>query len=353
MSQGQCSPVPWAPARQTRPAAQGSAVTRRWGPGARPPAAPQPPRAARSPSRPSLRGARPPPGRPANGEQRVRAAAELRRRGVTPSPPPSAFPTPTATARAPRRPSGGCAVLTAPPRGPVFPGEPCRKREIGALVSSPLQGGLGPQRLPAPALGHTPICSSASPPRVVIFPRGFGARDRASHRSTDPSPRVSALLSQVFSSPFWYLVSLDAWQALGPWNSWGPLFPLRALRRKERRGVNQVRCPDMRPTAHLTGPALPDVLEGLAAPLAPSHPGRPEMEWKKTVKPGCQQGQPPPARSLTLCDRGALCSCCHQRGGPLLHFTEQQTEALAGEASHRLGRAGQMLEPLRGPRSWV
>lgn len=37
MSQGQCSPVPWAPARQTRPAAQGSAVTRRWGPGARPP----------------------------------------------------------------------------------------------------------------------------------------------------------------------------------------------------------------------------------------------------------------------------------------------------------------------------
>lgn len=64
-----------------------------------------------------------------------------------------------------------------------------------------------------------------------------------------------------------------------------------------------MRCPDMRPTAHLTGPALPDVLEGLAAPLAPSHPGRPEMEWKKTVKPGYQQGQPPPARSLTLCDR--------------------------------------------------
>lgn len=64
--QGQDSPVPWAPARQTRPAGTRKPCHQVGGPGVTPCSAGRP-HAARSPSRLSLPGGRPRPGRPANG----------------------------------------------------------------------------------------------------------------------------------------------------------------------------------------------------------------------------------------------------------------------------------------------
>lgn len=65
---------------------------------------------------------------------------------------------------------------------------------------------------------------------------------------------------------------------MGPWNSRRTLFPFGALRRKETRGISQTRCPDVLPELISAALYLPADLEGLAAPLAPSHRGHPEME---------------------------------------------------------------------------
>lgn len=107
------------------------------------------------------------------------------------------------------------------------------------------------------APGHIPLCSSASPPELPgptksNFSRKTWKLRRIQAPLPHTHPRILGPLYQVFSSPFWYLVSLDAWQALWPWNSRGPLLPLWALRRKETKGVNQMRCQDMLPTAYLS-----------------------------------------------------------------------------------------------------
>lgn len=75
------------------------------------------------------------------------------------------------------------------------------------------------------------------------------------------------------------------------------------------------------------------------------------LKWKVMVTPRLSALEASPC--LTLHGQGALHFCGHQHGGPLLHFTDQQIETLAGEASHKAGQDRQMLESLRGPRFWV
>lgn len=123
-------------------------------------------------------------------------------------------------------------------------------------VHNVLVTGISARHALSPGLsGHAAIASQSSRaggPGVALHP--WGARIPAGSRvagfSADSllslGPRLArlallALLSgepghpRVARSaagpglPRGALVSLDAWQALGPWNSWGPLFPLRAL----------------------------------------------------------------------------------------------------------------------------
>lgn len=324
VSRLQNSPVPWAPARQTRPAS-----TRKRGHEAvgsqGPPAAPR----SRltfspfSPGRPATPGSpcRLRPSQTAVAPRGVGAGAGRLCWPVTP-----ASPAPTRDAQTAGE--GDMLALTTPPRGPVFPGKPWRKRGVRGLVSSD-PGEAGSTGSPQPRLLATrpsaALPLTARPPT----PGSLGTRrenfshedlrcSRISLPSTDSSRRVLRRLSLVFSSPIWYLVSLDAWQALGPWNSGGTLFPLGALRRKETRGISQMRCPDVLPMPIPATLHLLVGLEGLAAPLAPSHRGHPEMESEGHIR-ALSRG------SLALpdprpCGQGALHSCCHRRGGPGLHF---------------------------------
>lgn len=157
-----CPLGPGSPDSPCRYRAAGSGPAEGPGPAPRPAGRP---RAARSPSRLSLPGGRPPPGRPANEAQRVRAPAD-------PHPPPP----PPGTR------GGEARLLTTLPRGPVFPGEPCSKRGVRDLMSSPLQGWLGPggPRRPTPGPGHTPLQLRLAPqgragPAPVLLPGRPGA----------------------------------------------------------------------------------------------------------------------------------------------------------------------------------
>ena len=120
--------------------AQGAAVTKPWGPRGQPPL-PALPQAARSPSRLSLRGGRPPLGHPAE-----RTTGQTRGGGGD-------------TEQGWGWLGTGVLELTTLPRGPVFPGEPWRKWGVRGLASSPLHG------VPHLTFGHTPLSNSASPTR--------------------------------------------------------------------------------------------------------------------------------------------------------------------------------------------
>lgn len=258
------------------------------GPRGQPPL-PALPQVARSPSRLSLQGGRPPPGHPAE-----RTTCQTRGGG------------------------GGDAEqgwgwlgigalgLTTPPRGPVFPGEPWRKRGVRGLASYPLHG------VPHLTFCHTPLSNSASPTRPEPCDLQVW-RLRKDLRPADPTSPVLGPLSQVFPSPIWYLVSFDARQALGPWNSRGALLPLRALRRKETKGINGVGGLDMMPCPpQLACTHLPSLRARLPhwTPLALV-----TLKWKEKVTHSaalsrCSLSHP----GLTRHGQGALHFCCHWQG---------------------------------------
>lgn len=146
-----------------------------------------------------------------------------------------------------RRLTAGPLELTTPPRGPVFPGEPWKKKLGRSEMSSPGKGGpLAP-------------CSSWSNPT--------------------PRPTAAQTWPLSLSSLPWYLISFDAWQALGSWNSWGALLSFGALRwGKKTKQCSKLKNPVVSPLPPSAGLSSPVVLEGLAALLVPFHPGHPEMQ---------------------------------------------------------------------------
>lgn len=167
----------------------------------------------RSPSPLSHPGGRPPPGHPEEREPRVKCCSGNNGEGrwicrcvQTRRP---RHPTPQAPdAPGTRRLTAGPLELTTPPRGPVFPGEPWKKKLGHSEMSSPGKGGpLAP-------------CSSWSNPT--------------------PRPTAAQTWPLSLSSLPWYLISFDAWQALGSWNSWGALLSFGALRWGEKKQNNAV-----------------------------------------------------------------------------------------------------------------
>lgn len=297
--------------------AQRAAVTKR---SRGQPPLPALPQVARSPSRLSLQGGRPPPGHPAE-----RTTCQTRGGG------------------------GGDAEqgwgwlgigalgLTTPPRGPVFPGEPWRKRGVRGLASYPLHG------VPHLTFCHTPLSNSASPTRPEPCDLQVW-RLRKDLRPADPTSPVLGPLSQVFPSPIWYLVSFDARQALGPWNSRGALLPLRALRRKETKGINGVGGLDMMPCPpQLACTHLPSLRARLPhwTPLALV-----TLKWKEKVTPSAALSRCSLASGPDTAWSGCPPFLLSLAGGPLLHLADQQrkfSQAVPGEASHRLGCMEQVL----------
>lgn len=114
--------------------------------------------------------------------------------------------------------TAGPLELTTPPRGPVFPGEPWKKKLGHSEMSSPGKGGpLAP-------------CSSWSNPT--------------------PRPTAAQTWPLSLSSLPWYLISFDAWQALGSWNSWGALLSFGALRwGKKTKQCSKLKNPVVSPLA--------------------------------------------------------------------------------------------------------
>lgn len=130
---------------------------------------------------------------------------------------------------------------------------------------------------------------------------------------------------------------------MGPWNSRGTLFPFGALRRKETRGISQTRCPDILPEPISAALYLPAGLEGLAAPLAPSHHGHPEMESEGHT-PATSQG------SISLPDPRP----CMVRVPSVPAVTTMEVLGSTSQTSKLrpwLGRPHNGA--LRGPRFWV
>ena len=178
--------------------AQGSAVTRWGGRGhLLLPLKPAPP-ATGSPYRLFLLGGRPPLGRPAKEEPRIRAALEPSR-----TPPPCAPPPDPRDVSNPGKGRRWCSPLRRGARSSL--GSPGESGGVEDLVSSPLPGGQGPRGPSTPAPSHTPLCSSTSPlrtpwdPQRVILLRRFGSSVRICAPSPPPHPHgPTASFSGVF-----------------------------------------------------------------------------------------------------------------------------------------------------------
>lgn len=98
-------------------------------------------------------------------------------------------------------------------------------------------------------------------------------------------PRLGPL-SRMFPSLLEHLISFDAWQALGSWNSWRSLLPLGALRWGEKWSKS-----NKEPSCESTVPLSCAHLSSLRAWL-PHWPSLTlvTLKWKMEVTPGLSAG---------------------------------------------------------------